>query len=65
MPSVDPLKIRRIGQTCKCLGVSRSTLWRWVQAGKFPQPIELTPGGAKGFRESDIEAWLDGRAKGE
>lgn len=25
------------------LGVSRTTLWRWVSSGSFPQPMNLGP----------------------
>ncbi len=38
-------------------GLSRTTRWRMVKAGRFPAPVELTPG-LVGWREADIVAWL-------
>ncbi len=45
------------------IGLSRTTLWRKVRRGEFPQPIQLTEGGAIGFYESEIEEWLDSRSR--
>ena len=43
------------------LRISRSTLWRRVRDGEFPQPVRL--GGAKsravGWRRTDVERWLE------
>lgn len=41
-------------------GLSRSTIYQWMKEGTFPQPVAL---GARlvGWRESDIEAWLQAR----
>ena len=41
-------------------GLSRSTIYDWMKRGEFPQPVAL---GARlvGWRESDIEAWLEAR----
>ena len=41
-------------------GLSRSTIYAWMKAGAFPQPVAL---GARlvGWRESDIEAWMAAR----
>ena len=41
-------------------GLSRSTIYDWMKRGEFPQPVAL---GARlvGWRESDIEAWLQAR----
>ena len=25
-------------------GVSRPTIWRWVERGQFPSPVKLSPG---------------------
>nr|WP_299380154.1 AlpA family phage regulatory protein [uncultured Halomonas sp.] len=36
--------------------VSRATVWRWAQSGRFPKPIKLSPGCTR-WRASDIEAW--------
>lgn len=36
--------------------VSRATIWRWSQSGKFPKPIKLSPGCTR-WRLSDVEAW--------
>jgi prophage regulatory protein len=41
-------------------GLSRSTIYDWMEKGEFPKPVAL---GARlvGWRESDIEAWLQAR----
>jgi prophage regulatory protein len=38
-------------------GLSRSTLYSWISAGRFPRPVAL---GARlvGWRASDIAQWL-------
>src|SRR3954467_3428739 len=41
-------------------GLSRTTRWRLVRAGKFPKPVRLTEH-AIGWRESAIEEWLASR----
>lgn len=42
-------------------GITRSTLWRWVKAGRFPKPVQLGPQ-AVGWLEHEIDAWLEARA---
>ena len=39
------------------LPISRATLWRWIKAGSFPQPIRFS-GRVVVWKESDITAWL-------
>ena len=43
-------------------GLSRSTIYLWIQQGEFPRPVAL---GARlvGWRESDITAWLEARTE--
>ncbi|MCE8520825.1 AlpA family transcriptional regulator [Ruegeria pomeroyi] len=55
-------KILRRPEVEARLGLSRSTIYDWMKEGKFPAPIAL---GKRmvGWRESDIEAWLDGLPK--
>lgn len=36
--------------------VSRATIWRWVQAGRLPKPVKLSPGCTR-WKSSDVEAW--------
>ena len=38
--------------------VNRSTLWRWVRAGKFPKPAK-TESRKLFWHRSDLEQWLD------
>lgn len=28
---------------CEVLGISRTTLWRWLSDGRFPKPMQLGP----------------------
>ena len=37
---------------------SRTTIFKRVQRGAFPPPLELSPGVVR-FRKSEILAWID------
>lgn len=39
-------------------GVSRATMYRWAAEGRFPRPIQLSPG-VSGVRNRDLIAWAD------
>ena len=48
---------------CKVLGgenspIHRSTLWRGVNAGRYPKPIKVGPGTNR-WRKSELDAVLD------
>jgi prophage regulatory protein len=43
------------------LGVNRTTIFRWVKAGKFPKPVYLTPTKPV-WPDADYQAWCDERA---
>jgi prophage regulatory protein len=40
--------------------VSRTTIWRWVRANKFPAPIKLTRG-VTVWLWAEVNAWLSER----
>jgi len=41
-------------------GLSRPTLYRYIQQGQFPAPVKITKR-AVGWRESDILEWMESR----
>ncbi|SFO27109.1 transcriptional regulator, AlpA family [Roseovarius lutimaris] len=43
-------------------GLSRSTIYRHVNAGTFPAPVKLTER-LIGWRASAISGWMDSRAE--
>jgi hypothetical protein len=45
------------------IGVSRTTLWRMVQAGTFPKPVRITERN-RGFLLEAVEAWMKERTDG-
>ena len=45
------------------IGVSRSTLWRMVQAGEFPSPVRITQRNS-GYVLESVEEWMKARAEG-
>jgi excisionase family DNA binding protein len=47
-----------IDGACKLLGVDQSTLRRWSDSGRIP--VFRTPGGHRRYRESDLQAILQG-----
>jgi prophage regulatory protein len=63
--------ILRMPDVVRATGLSESTirnrinpLCRWYDP-TFPEPVKLSPGkrGAIGWRNSDIEAWINSREK--
>jgi len=44
------------------LGISKSTLWRWIQQNRFPAPTKLIGSNISVWRMSEIQAWM--RAQG-
>ena len=44
-------------------GLSRSTIYKWMDEGSFPKPVKLGPR-AVGWREADINDWLNKLSEG-
>lgn len=53
-------KVLRLRPVLDTVGLSRSSIYAMVAAGKFPKPIRLGPR-AVGWLASDVEEWLDTR----
>ena len=53
----------RIRQVLEMIGVSRTTLWRMVQAGTFPRPVRITER-SRGYVRETVEAWMKSRTDG-
>ncbi|WP_316376187.1 helix-turn-helix transcriptional regulator [Burkholderia anthina] len=54
------LKILRLIGVLDCVGVKKTTLYRWIREGKFPAPVQL---GARsvGWRATDVQHWVESR----
>lgn len=49
----------RLPKVLALVGVSRSTLYRWVALGLFPQPRSLTPTGSTvAWSAAEVHAWI-------
>jgi prophage regulatory protein len=53
----SPNRILRLGSVLGQTGLSRSTLYRKIQAGSFPAQVRISER-CIGWRQSDIEQWL-------
>lgn len=56
----SPNSIWRIGPVMRLTGLSRSTIWRLEQSGKFPKRVRLS-GRSMGWLVTDVKAWLEAR----
>ena len=55
------MRILRLPEVSRATGLSRSTIFRLVQAGSFPPSVALTAR-AIGWCSTDVEAWIAARA---
>ncbi|MCE9985262.1 MULTISPECIES: helix-turn-helix transcriptional regulator [Enterobacteriaceae] len=58
----QPQRLIRISAMLELLGCSRTTLYRWVKSGNFPQPL-MRGGKTLGWPASLYEGWLAQNAK--
>ncbi len=54
------MRIYRLKELTQRLGVSRATIYNWMNQKKFPQSIQLGAGSV-GWKEEDIQHWIDTR----
>jgi len=66
--SNEDMKLMRIKEVCDLLKVSRATIYRWVEEGKFPEPVVLGHDDGKRsavrWFEVDVLYWLAKKPKG-
>ena len=60
MPGLKRSRLMRLPEVVQLTGVSRSTIYRWMENGEFPRQISL---GANtvAWLESDVEDWIHRR----
>ena len=56
------MKVLRLPTVLERIGLSKSTLWRLIKDGEFPEPIKLGPR-ATGWLEEEVEAWIKSRSR--
>lgn len=54
------MRFIRTRQVLEMIGVSRTTLWRMIQSGTFPQPVRVTTR-SRAFLLAAVEAWMKAR----
>ncbi len=57
LTELPPKAFLRIKTVQRFVGLSKTTIWDWSKAGKFPKPIKLSPTIAV-WKASDIHQWL-------
>jgi predicted DNA-binding transcriptional regulator AlpA len=62
-------KLIPVSEVADWLGVSRSTIYKWVELEKFPPPLILGIEGdgkrsASRWYKSEVTAWLEDRPRG-
>ncbi|MEA9655600.1 AlpA family phage regulatory protein [Xanthomonas campestris pv. raphani] len=53
-----PFYFMRAKEVTTTIGVSKSTLYAWAAAGKFPKPVQLPGGGATAWVSTEVTAWM-------
>lgn len=56
----EPIRFIRASEIAARLGVARATIYGWVEAGRFPPPIHLSPR-VVGWIRSEFEEWVHNR----
>ena len=58
------MRLLNVKTVCFIVGVARSTIYRWIEDGTFPQPLKLSEyrTGPIRWREEEINRWLESRS---
>lgn len=58
-------KLLKIGEVSEWLGVARSTIYKWIEEGRFPAPIKIGEKDrarvAARWEETTIQKWIEER----
>ena len=52
----------RLPDVIRAVGVSRSTIYKLIEAGRFPASFRIAPRCAV-WRETEVSAWLESRSR--
>jgi prophage regulatory protein len=61
-PVPEPVQLIKTREVMKMIGAGRTTIYRWMDAGKFPRPIKIGIRGDNRWPLSDVKEWIS-RAK--
>lgn len=53
-----PGTLLRISTVCEMVGASRSTIYRWVSEGTFPEPVRISEKAIR-WKVDEIEVWRE------
>ena len=56
------MRVMRLDEVVARVGLSKSTVWRYIDEGDFPPPIKLGPR-ASGWIEHEIDDWIASRPR--
>ena len=54
----QPLRFMRMREVIEMVGVSRATIYRWMDAGDFPRSIALG-GNSIAWSEKSVQEWME------
>ena len=60
MSTSKKIGVLRLPAVIQMVGLSRSSIYLLIQKNTFPKPLQLSLR-AVGWRQADIEAWLESR----
>jgi predicted DNA-binding transcriptional regulator AlpA len=65
-PKHDPLDTLTVDHVLTICHISRTTLYQWITAGRFPEPTKLGWGRTSRvvWRRGEIQEWLQHRSSG-
>jgi prophage regulatory protein len=60
--TLPPERLIRQPEVLRRVGISKSTLWDWIKADRFPRPVRLGER-AVAWKSSEIDRWIEGRVE--
>lgn len=58
---MSDLQLLRRDEVMKKVGISKSTLYKLIREGGFPQPVRV--GASSTWVESEVDAWITARVQ--